>query len=72
MTDPLPRQGDVVDFVAAQVSLVQCDGCGAQWEDLEAATHEDGYSEKGCPNRCNRLTTPVYWPGETDDKWRRT
>lgn len=62
---------DPADFVARQVSLVRCDGCGAEWDDLEAATHQDGYSEKGCPNRCGRLTTPVYWPGETDDRWRR-
>jgi hypothetical protein len=61
----------VSDFVAAQASLVRCDGCGAEWSDIDAATHQDGYSEKGCPNRCGRLTTPVYWPDEHTNHWKR-
>jgi hypothetical protein len=56
--------GEVVQFVAAAVGLVACDECGARWEDMDAATHQDGYSEKGCPNGCHRLTTPVYWPDD--------
>lgn len=60
---------DPINFQAAQVSLVRCDDCGAEWQDLDAATHQDGYSEKGCPNRCGMLTTPVYWPN--GDGWAR-
>jgi hypothetical protein len=52
---PLPRR----------VALVRCDGCGAEWEDMDAATHQDGYSEVGCPNKCGRLTTAVYWPDDS-------
>lgn len=66
-----PTQSESVDFVAAQVSRVRCDGCGAEWDDFDAATHQDGYSEKGCPNRCGRLTTPVYWPAEDGEGWQR-
>jgi hypothetical protein len=68
----MAESGDnVVDFTAAQVSLVRCDGCGAEWNDIEAATHQDGFSDGRCPNKCGRLTTPVYWPAEHGDKWER-
>jgi hypothetical protein len=23
------------------------------------------------PNRCGRLTTPVYWPAESGEGWQR-
>lgn len=67
----VPKGSELADFVAAQVSRVSCDGCGAEWEDLEAATHQQGASKIGCPNRCGRLTTPVYWPSESGDGWQR-
>lgn len=61
----------VNDLVAHQAARVRCDGCGAEWQDLDAATHQDGFSEIGCPNGCGRLTTPVYWPDDSTS-WRWT
>lgn len=64
--------GNVRDFLAMQASLVRCDGCGAEWRDIEAATHQDGYSGGACPNKCGQLTTPVYWPAtDGTDRWVR-
>jgi hypothetical protein len=53
---------NVHDMEATLVGIVRCDGCGAEWYDMDAATDQDGRSDIGCPNRCGRLTTAVYWP----------
>jgi hypothetical protein len=65
--------GHVLPLVplADKLTLVRCGGCGAEFEDFEAAIHSEGYSEKGCPNQCRRLTTPVYMPDPDTGKWRR-
>jgi hypothetical protein len=46
--------------LAQRLDLVRCPGCHAEWHDMDAATHQDGYSEKGCPNGCGLLTDQVY------------
>lgn len=53
---------EVVELVplAQRLALVRCSGCGAEWADMDAATHQDGYSVIDCPNGCGRLTDPVY------------
>jgi len=71
MSDHAQDADNVRSFEGAQASLVRCDGCDAEFIDIEAATHQDGYSEKGCPKGCHRLTTPVYWPAETGPGWVR-
>lgn len=70
--NPEARRSEVVPLLSLphRLTLVSCDGCGAEWEDMDAATHQDGYSEVGCPNGCGRLTTPVYQPDGM--KWSRS